>query len=69
MTHLCVSTTVRSALHYGFNPLVVANACATRDLPDGLGGTVPADSLHRAELAALGDRFAIVVPTAMDILD
>ncbi len=61
MTHLCVSSTVRAALDLGYGCAVVAAACATRDLPDTNGGTVPAANVHRAELAALGDRFATIV--------
>ncbi|HYB08939.1 MAG TPA: cysteine hydrolase family protein [Alphaproteobacteria bacterium] len=61
MTHMCVSSTVRAALDFGYRCTVVANAAATRDLPDGHGGVVDADSLHRMELAALADRFAVVV--------
>lgn len=63
MTHMCVSATVRAALDLGFGPSVVlANACATRDLPGPTGEVVPASVLHQATLAALGDRFAFVVP-------
>ena len=44
---------------------LVANGCATRDLPDPLGGApLPAAELHRVTLAALNDRFATVVPDA-----
>jgi nicotinamidase-related amidase len=68
MTHMCLSTSVRTALHRGFKCTIVANACATRDLPDGQGGVVSADVLHRAELAALADRFACVVARAEQIL-
>ncbi|MCW5700448.1 MAG: cysteine hydrolase [Rhodospirillales bacterium] len=64
MTHMCVSTTVRASLDLGYTATIVASACATRDLPDGAGGVVPADVLHRAELAALADRFATVLPNA-----
>jgi nicotinamidase-related amidase len=64
MTHMCVSSTVRAALDLGFGCTVVGGACATRDLPDGAGGTLAAADLHRAELAALADRFAVVVPSA-----
>lgn len=65
MTHMCVSATVRSALDHSYRCTVVAGACATRDLPDPLTGErVPAETLHRAALAALADRFAIVVPDA-----
>lgn len=69
MTHMCVSTTVRSALDYGYRCTVVGDACATRDLPDGRGGVVPAEVVHRANLAALADRFAAVVETSDDLPD
>jgi nicotinamidase-related amidase len=61
MTHMCVSSTVRAALDLGYRSTVVANAVATRDLPDGRGGVVDAETLHRVELAGLADRFATVV--------
>ena len=61
MTHMCVSSTVRAGLDLGYGSAVVANACATRDLPDGRGGVISASTLHQAELAALADRFASVV--------
>lgn len=64
MTHMCVSSTVRAALDLGLGCTVIADACATRDLPDGRGGVIKAAELHRAELAALADRFAVVVPNA-----
>lgn len=62
MTHVCVSTTARAAHQRGFRTAVVASACATRDLPDPLGGLVPAEQVHRAALAELADAFAVVVP-------
>jgi nicotinamidase-related amidase len=61
MTHMCVSSTVRSSIGLGFAPTVVAKACATRDLPDGHGGSIRARDLHRNELAALSDLFAAVI--------
>ncbi len=64
MTHMCISSSVRAATDLGFGATVVGNACATRDLPDGTGGVVSANELHRATLAALADRFAIVIPDA-----
>lgn len=67
MTHMCVSSTVRAALDLGYRSTVIASACATRDLPDGLGGVVDAATLHRAALAALGDRFAVIAPNASSI--
>jgi nicotinamidase-related amidase len=63
-THMCISATVRSGMDNGFRIGVVANACATRDLPDPLGGIQTASMVHRATLAALADRFATVVPDA-----
>ena len=48
---------------------MVANACATRDLPGTRGGVVKARDLHEAELAALADRFAVVVDTADGVPD
>jgi nicotinamidase-related amidase len=64
MTHMCVSATAKAAVDLGRRVTVVANATATRDLPDPLGGTMPAEQVHRAALAGLADRFAIVVPGA-----
>ncbi|WP_050468225.1 cysteine hydrolase family protein [Herbaspirillum chlorophenolicum] len=64
-THMCVSATTRSALDHGYASTVVAAACATRDLPDPLGGAViEAAVLHRVALAELADRYATVVPDA-----
>ncbi|MBX9592671.1 MAG: cysteine hydrolase [Hyphomonadaceae bacterium] len=60
MTHMCVSSTARAALDLGYKATVVADAAATRDLPDPMGGVIGADALHRAALAELADRFAIV---------
>jgi nicotinamidase-related amidase len=67
MTHMCVSSTVRAALDLGLFSTVVGAACATRDLPLPGGGTLAAEQLHQAELAALADRFAIVVERASEL--
>jgi nicotinamidase-related amidase len=63
-THMCVSATARAALDHGLRATIVAAACATRDLPDPAGGVIAAETLHRVELAALADRFAVVVANA-----
>ncbi|HEV7607353.1 MAG TPA: cysteine hydrolase family protein [Steroidobacteraceae bacterium] len=61
-THMCVSATARSALDQGFRSTVVAAATATRDLPDPIGaGVVSAQTIQQGTLAALSDRFSIVV--------
>ena len=69
MTHMCVSSTVRAALDLGYRTTDVAAATPPRDQPDPMmcpesHGVQPADTVHRATLAALADRFAIVVPNA-----
>ena len=64
MTHNCVSSTVRAALDLGWRSTVVAAATATRALPDGRGGVVPAETLQRAELAGLSDHTAVIVENA-----
>lgn len=69
MTHMCVSSTVRAALDLGYQTTVVAAATATRDLPDGHGGTLAAATVQAASLAALADRFAKVVWNEEDIPD
>lgn len=62
MTHNCVDATTRDALHLGFAPIVVADACATRDLPGvNEGEVVTARQLHGAVLAGLADRIADVM--------
>ena len=61
MTHMCVSSTLRVAAELGHVSCVVADGCATRDLPLPNGDVVPAGLVHAGNLAALGDRFARVV--------
>jgi nicotinamidase-related amidase len=60
MTHMCVSSTARAALDLGYRVTIDAAACATRDLPDGAGGRVDAEVVHKVALAELADRFAII---------
>lgn len=60
MTHHCVSTTARAARDLGYTPTIVATATATRDLPDGQRGVIPAAVVQRASLAALADRTAVI---------
>ncbi len=61
MTHMCVSSAVRAAVELGFQTWVVGDACAARALPDGRGGVLDAELVHRAHLASLADRFAGLV--------
>jgi nicotinamidase-related amidase len=69
MTHNCVSATTRAALDHGYRVTVVAAATATRDLPDGRGGVIPAAAVQAANLAGLADATALVVAGGADIPD
>ena len=60
MTHMCVSSTARAALDLGLRTTIAADACATRDLPDGRGGAIAARTIHEVALAELSDRFALI---------
>lgn len=64
MTHNCVDATAREAFHRGLRVAVIADACATRDLPGPDGIVVPAAQVHAAVLAGLGDRQAEIVEAA-----
>jgi nicotinamidase-related amidase len=67
MTHMCVSSTARAALDLGLRVTIDAASCATRDLPDGRGGTIGADLVHEVVLAELSDRFAIVARDSAEL--
>jgi len=70
MTHMCVNSTARASFNHGYANTVVANATATRAIPNpATGADVPAQQLQDASLSALGDMFAVVVPKAENILD
>jgi nicotinamidase-related amidase len=60
MTHMCVDTTARQALHLGLGVTVLGDATGTIDVSDDL----PAALVHRVELGVLGDGFARVTRTA-----
>ena len=60
MTHMCISSTARAGLDLGYRITVDADSCATRDLPDGRGGSISAATVHEVALAELSDRFAII---------
>lgn len=68
MTHMCVSSTARAALDLGFRVTIDASACATRDLPDGRGGTIKARIIHDVALVELSDRFAIIARDGNELL-
>jgi len=62
MTHMCIDATTRAASDYGFECIVAADACATRDLTFA-GETVPAAMVQRAFLAALDGTYGRVINT------
>jgi nicotinamidase-related amidase len=61
MTHRCVSSTLRVAAELGYLAVLVGHASATRALPLPGDGVVSEAEVHRAYLAALGDRVARLV--------
>lgn len=63
MTHMCVDATVRAAVDLGYDVVLAADACATRDL-EWQGRTVPAPDVQAAFLAALDRRYGKVVSSA-----
>jgi nicotinamidase-related amidase len=60
MTHMCVDTTTRQAMHLGLDVTVLDDATGTIDVSDAL----PASLVHRVELGVLGDGFATVTSTS-----
>jgi nicotinamidase-related amidase len=69
MTHMCVEATTRAAFDLGFECLVAADACATRDL-SFQSQVVPAAQVHLAFLAALQGTYAkvLTVDEAINLL-
>ncbi|MFI2474368.1 isochorismatase family protein [Nocardia xishanensis] len=68
MTHMCVSYTAQGAFDLGYRPTVVAEATATRSLPNPLGGALASAALQNAALTTIADLFGVVAPTVDDIL-
>jgi nicotinamidase-related amidase len=62
MTSMCVDATVRAAADLGLKPVLIDDACAAPDL-EHRGRQVPADAVHAAFCAALGDEIATVLGT------
>lgn len=62
MSHMCIDTSVRAARTYGYETMLLHDACATRDLQ--WDGTIfPAATVHTAFMAALHGAFADVRTT------
>lgn len=69
-THMCVEAAARAAHDLGYEVVVVADACATRDLTFG-DTVVSAAQVHAATLATLDRTYGRVMDTtrALAILD
>ena len=52
-TDQCVSTTIRTGANMGWDMILVPDACDCFDLPDGKGGTIPAEQIHAVHVATL----------------
>jgi len=63
MSHMCIDTTTRAAFDFGFNCVVIKDACATRDLVFD-DETIEARKVQNAFMAALSGTFARVVSTS-----
>ncbi|HEX7912059.1 MAG TPA: isochorismatase family protein [Paraburkholderia sp.] len=67
MTHACVAGAARDAVPAGFEVVVAADACATRDIVVDSKLSVGHDTLHRSALAEIADTFGSVMSTG-DVL-
>lgn len=63
MTHACVAGAARDAVPAGFDVIVAADACATRDIVVDTQIQVSHDVLHRSALAEIADTFGAVMNT------
>ncbi|MBP2299396.1 cysteine hydrolase family protein [Azospirillum picis] len=63
-TDMCVSTTVRTGANMGWKITLAADACDCFELPDGRGGTIPAEQVQAVHVATLGFEFCEVATTA-----
>lgn len=60
MTHMCVDTTVRAAMDYGYEVDLAADACATMDLEIS-GEIIPAQVVQKTFIASLAGVFANII--------
>ena len=60
MSHMCVDTSVRAAFDLGYEVTVIGDGCTTMDLRNG-DEVIPAETVHKAFMAALSACFAKVI--------
>ncbi|MEM0138457.1 MAG: cysteine hydrolase family protein [Thermoplasmatales archaeon] len=63
-TDHCVSTTARMSGNLGFESYVIEDACATFDRYDISGKIIPAEEVHRVNLASINGEFASVISSS-----
>ena len=61
-THMCLEAATRAASDYGFNCIVIEDACTTRDLKFG-GTIVKASDVHLSTLSTLDGTYAKMLTT------
>jgi nicotinamidase-related amidase len=62
MSHMCIDAVTRASNDFGYNCILVHDACASRDLEFN-GIRVPAEHAHAAFMAALGFAYAKTIST------
>ena len=60
MSHMCIDATARAASDFGFECIVIHDACATKNLEFG-NRTIPAEDVHGSFMSALGSAYAKVL--------
>lgn len=64
VTDQCVSTTIRMGANMGWDIILVPDACDCFALPDGRGGTIPAEQIQAAHVATLAFEFCRTMSVA-----
>jgi nicotinamidase-related amidase len=62
MTHMCVEAATRAAYDFGFDCILIGDACATRDLKYG-DKIIKAEDVHLSTLSSLKGYYAKVINT------
>lgn len=62
MTHMCVDATTRAAFDFGFDCIVLHDACATKALSFN-NKIIPAEYVHTTFMAALSGVYAKIIAT------